>query len=77
METGRILSIDPRGIVQVQLIDRVIEAQIMSGGAHIGDRINGPMQPGIQTWICSLNRTVVVNVQMQPMRAAPLAYAVA
>lgn len=70
MQTGRILSVDSRGNVQLQLVDRVIDAQVLSGGVHIGSRVSGPMHDGIQTWICSLNRTVVVSVYSKPASEA-------
>ena len=70
MQTGRILSIDSRGNLQLQLPDRVIDAQVLNGGVHIGSRVSGPMQAGIQTWTCSLNRTILVNVQSDAASAA-------
>ena len=66
MQTGRILSVDSRGNVQLQLVDRVIDAQVLSGGVHIGSRVSGPMDEGIQTWTCSMNRKVIVRVCTKP-----------
>jgi hypothetical protein len=65
MKKGRILSIDSLGIAQVQLNDRVLEARIVTGDAHIGDRVSGPMESGIQTWTCPLSRRIVVQVLPQ------------
>jgi hypothetical protein len=73
MKTGRIISIDSHGVIQVQLGDGVLEAQIMSGGAHIGDHVNGLMQTGIQSWTRSLNGTLIVNIPWQQMQKTQLA----
>jgi hypothetical protein len=69
METGSILHIDSRGRVQVQLADRTVAAQIMQGGGQAGDLVNGPMEPGIHTWVHAGRQMMIVQVH-PPTRAA-------
>jgi hypothetical protein len=44
------------------LSDRVVHAQIMSGGGNRGDRVEGHMSHGIQTWSLPPLRTMLVTV---------------
>ena len=63
MNAARIISVNSRGTIQVQHGGRVIAAQVMTGGVHIGGLVDGPMEAGIQTWLCSDRRVIVVDVQ--------------
>ena len=62
MHIGSILRIGSHGEVDIQLSDRVVHAQIMSGGGNRGDRVEGHMSPGIQTWSMPPFRTMLVTV---------------
>jgi hypothetical protein len=62
MHIGSILRIGSHGEVAIQLSDRVVHAQIMTGGGNLGDLVEGHMSPGIQTWSMPPFRTMLVNV---------------
>jgi hypothetical protein len=62
MQIGTIVHISSRGIVDVQLADRLVHAQILSGGGHPGDLVLGLMKPGVCSWTNPTNRRMVVDV---------------
>jgi hypothetical protein len=62
MQIGTILHINSRGIVDVQLENRVVRAQILWGGGHTGDRVEGYMHPGVCWWVNTPQRRTVVEV---------------
>jgi hypothetical protein len=66
MQIGTILHIDSRGIVDVQLANRIVHAQILSGGGQAGDQVEGYMSPGVYSWINTPHRRMVVEVLGQP-----------
>ena len=50
-ERGTILRIDARGRVTVQLRDRVVFAELHSGGGGcVGDIVEGRMLAGVHSW---------------------------
>jgi hypothetical protein len=67
IERGTILRIDARGRITVQLPDRVVLAELHSGGGgSIGDVIEGRMLLGVHSWRNVRNNIVcVVNVVSQ------------
>ena len=62
MQIGTILHIDSHGLVDVQLANRVVHAQILTGGGQRGDRVEGYMKPGVCSWINTPHRRMVVEV---------------
>ena len=64
IERGTILRIDARGRVTVQLRDRVVVAELHSGGGgSAGDVVEGRMLPGVHSWRNVANNILcVVNV---------------
>ena len=62
MQIGTILHIDAHGRVTVQLDERIVHAQILSGGGQRGDFVEGLMQPGVCTWTNTLHRRMIVDV---------------
>jgi len=62
MHIGSILRIRYHGEIDIQLSDRVVHAQIISGGGNPGDLVEGHMSPGIHTWSISPSRTMLVTV---------------
>jgi hypothetical protein len=64
IERGTILRIDARGRITVQLRDRVILADLHSGGGgSLGDVVEGRMHLGVHSWRNVANNIVcVVNV---------------
>jgi hypothetical protein len=62
MQIGTILHIDAHGRVTVQLAERVVHAQILSGGGQRGDSVQGPMKPGLRTWMNTVHRRMIVDV---------------
>jgi hypothetical protein len=64
IERGTILRIDARGRITVQLPDRVVLAELHSGGGgSVGDVLEGRMRPGVHSWRNVGNNILcVVNV---------------
>jgi hypothetical protein len=62
MHIGSILRISFHGEVDVQLSDRVVHAQIITGGGNPGDLVEGHMSPGLHTWSMPPYRTMLVTV---------------
>lgn len=62
MQIGTIVHINSRGIVDVQLADRLVHAQILTGGGQRGDMVLGFMTPGVCSWTNPQNRRMVVEV---------------
>lgn len=64
IERGTILRIDARGRITVQLPDRVIQAELHSGGGgSVGDVLEGRMLRGVHSWRNVRNNILcVVNV---------------
>lgn len=62
MHIGSILRIGSRGEIDVQLQERVVHAQIVSGGGNLGDLVEGHMSPGVHTWSMPPYRTMLVKV---------------
>lgn len=62
METGTVVSIDCHGHMRLQLPQRIVHAEIMTGGANIGESIEGYMQPGVRIWMNLSHRSMIVNV---------------
>lgn len=63
MQIGKILHISSRGHIQVQIPGRVVHAQIISGGGQSGDAVEGYMKAGLCTWMNSLHRRMIVDVE--------------
>ena len=59
---GSILRIRYHGEIDIQLSDRVVHAQIISGGGNPGDLVEGHMSPGIHTWSIPPSRAMLVTV---------------
>lgn len=72
MHIGKILHISSRGHIQVQIPGRIVHAQIISGGGQCGDDVEGYMKPGLCTWMHSLRRRMIVDVE-SPVSPAPVA----
>ena len=48
---GRILSISSRGRITLDVDGRLVIGQLLDGGGGwLGDRVEGGMHPGLQTW---------------------------
>jgi hypothetical protein len=62
MQIGTIIKIDSHGRITVQLADRVVHAQVLSGGGQRGDQVEGYMTPGLCTWINTPHRRMIVDV---------------
>ena len=64
IERGTILRIDARGRITVQLPDRVVLAELHSGGGgSVGDVLEGRMLRGVHSWRNVRNNILcVVNV---------------
>jgi hypothetical protein len=62
MQIGTILHVDSCGIVAVQLLNRVVRAQILVGGGQCGDHVEGYMQPGLCSWLNTAHQRMVVDV---------------
>lgn len=67
IERATVLRIDARGRITVQLADRVVQAELHSGGGgSVGDVVEGRMLPGVHSWRNVGNNIVcVVNVLSQ------------
>lgn len=63
MQIGTIIHIDSRGRVSVQCPDRVVHAQILSGGGQRGDQVEGYMKPGLCSWMITQRRRMIVDVE--------------
>jgi hypothetical protein len=63
MQIGKILHISSRGHIQVQIPGRIVHAQIISGGGQRGDLVEGYMRPGLCTWMSSMRRRMIVDVE--------------
>jgi hypothetical protein len=63
MHIGTILHISSRAHIQVQIPGRVVRARIISGGGQCGEMVEGYMRPGLCTWMTSLRRRMIVDVE--------------
>lgn len=62
--SGRILSISSRGRITLDVDGRLVIGQLLNGGGGwIGDRVEGGMHPGVQSWR-HVGSAIVSHVQV-------------
>ncbi len=67
IERGTIEQINAKGRITLRLADRVVVADLHSGGGSIGDVLEGDMRPGLRSWR-NVGNSILSVVQVMPLR---------